>query len=83
VTWQSGLISIQTMSIILVPTFTKNPLGQFKVHENVDFASSFSATAVKIVADGKTLLDVDCFSNTYQVNGKDPLRRYLAATGPQ
>lgn len=65
----------------LTVMFKKNPLGTFKQNENPDFSSAFSATYIKQVVDGETLLELDYLANIFKVNGVDQLSSYRANIG--
>jgi len=77
----TGRIADTPMVTTMTVMFTKNPLGQYKQQENAEFSSGFSATAVKQVVDGQTILEVDFFANIYRVNGTEPLRDFLDNLG--
>lgn len=60
----------------LTVLFKKNPLGTFKPHDNAEFSSSFSATYIKQVVNGKDMLELDYMANIFKVNGEDLLSTY-------
>ena len=61
---------------ILTVTFHKNPLGDYKHLENAEFASSYTATYIKQLINGKEILEFDALANIYRVNGQDLLAKY-------
>ncbi len=76
-----GRVREVSLVTYLTVFFKKNPLGTFKQHDNAEFASSFSATYIKQVVDGKEVLELDYMANIFRVNGEDMLATYRANIG--
>lgn len=76
-----GRIDELPLVTFLTVSFKKNPLGTFKQHEEPDFTSSFTATAVKQLLDGEELLEIDYIANIFKVAGEDKLADYRSNIG--
>jgi len=71
-----GRIKQVPLVTYLTVFFKKNPLGNFKPHENVENTSSFSCTYIRQVIDGEEILELDYMSNIFRVGGEDMLADY-------
>lgn len=69
------------MVTYLTAMFKKNPMGTFKQHDPAEFASSFSATYIKQVINGREVLELDYMANIFRVNGEDVLATYRSNIG--
>ena len=76
-----GRIEEVPMVTFLTVMFKKNPLGTFKQNENAEFSSTFSATYIKQVIDGKERLELDYLANIFRVGGQDMLKKYRQNIG--
>lgn len=76
-----GLVDEIPMVTFMTVQFKKAPFGVFKAHENAEFESEFSCTYLKQVINGKTIVEVDFFTNTFMVNGEDLVANYNANLG--
>ena len=56
------------------------PIG-LKQNDNPEMESEFSASYYKLEVDGVTLIEIDAFSNTFFVDGKDELANYRNSLG--
>lgn len=73
----------QEVSLVtfLTAMFKRNPLGIYKPHDNAAFNSTFTATYIKQVIDGKEVLELDYMANIFRVDDKDMLQGYLNNIG--
>ncbi|MGL5631266.1 MAG: phage major tail tube protein [Azovibrio sp.] len=76
-----GRIEEVPLVTFLTVMFKKNPLGTFKQQENADFSSSFAATYIKQVINGKDVLELDYMANIYKVGGQDLMATYRSNVG--
>lgn len=63
-------------------TFSKNALGTFKPKEKSEHSSTYQATEIRQMVDGKETLYFNAFTNQYRVGGEDVLaamRRNIGA----
>lgn len=72
----AGRIEQIPLATFLTVMFKKNPLGTFKQHDNAEFSSSFTATYLKQVIDGKDVLELDYMANIFKASGEDLLSIY-------
>ncbi|UTH76086.1 phage major tail tube protein [Chromobacterium sp. IIBBL 290-4] len=74
---------LQQVSLVtyLTVMFKKNPMGNFKQHENADFSSAFTATYIKQVIGGEDILELDYMANIFRVAGNDMLDVYRQNIG--
>ncbi len=71
-----GRIQEVPLVTFLTVMFKKNPAGTFKQHDNAEFSSTFTATYLKQVINGKDVLELDYMSNIFKVDGEDLLANY-------
>ena len=76
-----GRMEEQPMVTYLTVMFKKNPMGTFKQHDPAEFASSFTATYIKQVINGREVLELDYMANIFRVNGEDVLATYRSNIG--
>lgn len=76
-----GRAEQRPLVVFLTVNFTEFPLGNFKQNEPGEFAVKFTATYVKVVEDGKTVMELDCMANLYEVDGVDLLADYRTNIG--
>jgi P2 family phage contractile tail tube protein len=76
-----GLIDEVPMAIFMTVKFNKTPFGMFKQHEAVEIETEFTCTAIKQVVDGKVIVEVDFYSNTFKAGGVDIMANYNANLG--
>lgn len=69
------------MVTYLTVMFKKNPLGTFKQHDPAEFATSFSATYLKQVVNGREIIELDYMANIFRVDGQDMLDNYRKNIG--
>lgn len=67
--------------IFMTGTFKKFPLGGFKQHDKVEAETAMSVTYIRLVVDGKDIVELDVLNNIYKVGGVDLLADYRANIG--
>lgn len=67
--------------VFLTGTFKKFPLGGFKQHDNVEAETALNITYIRLVVDGKDIVEVDALANIYKVDGVDLLAQYRQNVG--
>lgn len=76
-----GRVEEMEMVTYLTVMFKKNPLGTFKQHDPAEFATSFSATYLKQVINGREIIELDYMANIFRVDGQDMLANYRSNIG--
>lgn len=67
--------------VFMTGTFKKFPTGNFKQHDNVEAETTMNVTYLRVVVDGKEILEVDVLANIYKVDGVDLLADYRKNIG--
>lgn len=68
-----GLVSEVPVVTTLSVTTSKNGLGGFKPKEKSEHSTTYQATEIRQVVDGREVLYYNAFKNIYRVNGVDML----------
>lgn len=81
-TWQGQTLTMQVPAVChLKGTFQNLPLGGFKPKDNVEYESTMSVSAVKLIVAGVELIEVDVANGIHKVAGVDLLTLYRMNTG--
>jgi P2 family phage contractile tail tube protein len=81
-TWQGQTRTNQVAAVIyLTGSFQNLPLGGFKPKDNVEYESTMSVSAIKLVVAGVELVEVDVANGVYKVNGVDLYAQHRLNTG--
>lgn len=67
--------------VFMTGTFKKFPMGSYKQHDNVEAETVLNVTYLRLVIDGKEIIEVDVLSNIYKVDGQDLLAEYRKNIG--
>lgn len=76
-----GRVDEVPMVTYLTVMFKKNPLGTFKQHDPAEFGTSFTATYLKQVVNGREIIELDYMANIFRVDGQDMLANYRSNIG--
>lgn len=77
-----GVIKEVAVVTMVTCTFSKNALGTFKPKEKSEHSSTYQATEIRQMVDGKETLYFNAFTNQYRIGGEDVLatmRRNIGA----
>lgn len=77
----SGLVKEVPVVTTITATMSKNGLGNFKHKEKSEHSSTYQATEIRQVVDGREVLYYNAFKNIYRVNGEDVLAQMRKNTG--
>jgi uncharacterized protein len=79
----SGAGRIKEVPVVafMTGTFKKFPLGGYKQHDNVEAETALAITYIRLVVDGKDILEVDVLNNIYKVGGADLLQKFRTNIG--
>jgi P2 family phage contractile tail tube protein len=67
--------------VFMTGTFKKFPLGNYKQHDNIEAETTMNVTYLRLVVDGKEIVEVDVLANIYKVGGLDLLADYRRNIG--
>ena len=70
-----GLVKEVAVVTTVTATFSKNGLGGLKPKEKSEQASTYQATEIRQMVDGRETLYYNAFKNIYRVNGEDVLAK--------
>lgn len=76
-----GRVEELPVVVFLTASWTKAGLGKYEAQKAVAFEDELAVTYVKVVHDGKEVLEVDVLQNIWRVDGEDVLARYRANIG--
>lgn len=77
----TGRTSESPLVTFVVGQFKNIPLGTFKQHDNAEFESQMTVTAVKQINNGVVVLEYDALANIFRSNGVDLLAQYKINVG--
>lgn len=76
-----GLVKEVAVVTTVTATFSKNGLGGLKPKEKSEQASTYQATEIRQMVDGRETLYYNAFKNIYRVDGTDVLSQMRANIG--
>ncbi|STZ83039.1 phage-like protein [Bergeriella denitrificans] len=68
-----GLAQEVPLVTFVTAVFSKNALGGYKPKEKAEFSSTFQATEIRQMLDGREVLYFNALTNAYRVDGQDVL----------
>lgn len=68
-----GLAKEVPIVTFVTATLSKNALGSYKSKEKAEFSTTYQATEIRQLCDGRETLYYNAFNNTYRVDGQDVL----------
>lgn len=77
----AGRLEEQPVVCYMTAQYKDFPLGNFKQSDNVELESTLNVTYVKLVINGREIVEVDTIANIYKVDGVDLLANYRANLG--
>ncbi len=81
-TWGSAGVLAEVPVVVHLTAQVKDfPLGAYKQHDNVELETLLNCSYVKLVIDGKDIVEIDVLSNVHKVNGADILAKYRQNLG--
>lgn len=76
-----GLVAEAPLTVHMVARWKKNPLGAIAPQSSTMSEQELSLTYLKVVLEGRELLEIDMIANIHKVDGKDVRLAYRANLG--
>ena len=77
----TGRVKEVPLVTMVTATFSKNALGGYKPKEKAEFSSTYQATEIRQVLDGREVLYYNALRNEYRVDGVDVEAAYRRNIG--